>query len=54
MSANAHIDALKKKHAEMSSHISELQKSPGTDDLKIQHLKRKKLALKDKMHSMSG
>jgi hypothetical protein len=49
MSLGAHLQELKKKHANLSQRVEEAQRSPGTDDLDIRDLKKEKLRLKEEI-----
>lgn len=55
MGLSSHVDELRKKHQELSSMIEIEQRSPGSDDLAITKLKRKKLRLKEEIerHAMA-
>jgi len=53
MSVNAHLTELKKKHETLSVEVEEAQRSPGTDDLHISHLKKQKLRLKEEIERLS-
>lgn len=48
-SQHSRLDALKKRHAILSSRIDEARKSPSMNDFFVQQLKKQKLALKDQM-----
>jgi len=49
MSLGAHLTELKKKHATLSQRVEEAQRSPGSDDLALQKLKKEKLRLKEEI-----
>lgn len=49
MSLDQHIAALVTKHAEVEAHIAREQHRPSPDTLRLQHLKRKKLRLKEEL-----
>lgn len=49
MSLNAHVQELRKKHEALSRRIEVEQRQPGSDDLTIVELKRRKLHLKDEI-----
>lgn len=53
MGLSSHVDELRKKHQQLSSMIEEEQRSPGSDDLAITQLKRKKLRIKEEIHRYS-
>jgi len=55
MGLSSHVDELRKKHQMLSTMIEEEQRAPGSDDLAITTLKRKKLRLKEEIerHSMA-
>lgn len=54
MTLTSHIAELKRKHRDLSEAVEEAQRSPGTDDLAINHMKKRKLALKEQIHRLSG
>jgi len=49
MAVEAHVDELAEKHRQLDLKIEEELSRPYADDLKIQELKRQKLALKDEL-----
>ena len=49
MTLEAHIEELSSKHRELDRRIREVINSPGTDDLTIAELKRRKLRLKEQI-----
>lgn len=49
MSLGAHLQELKRKHANLSAKVEEAQRSPGIDDLAIRELKKEKLRLKEEI-----
>jgi hypothetical protein len=49
MSLGAHLQELKKKHANLSERVEKAQRSPGMDDLDIRNLKKEKLRLKEEI-----
>ena len=49
-----HLTELKKRHAALSAEVQAMQRSPGTNDLEIASLKKRKLALKEEMMRMSA
>lgn len=54
MSLQSHLSELQRKHAALSVRIEEEQRSPGSDDLEVNALKREKLRLKEEIARMSG
>ena len=54
MSLTSHLHELKKKHQHLSEHVEILQRSPGTDDLELAALKKKKLMLKEEITRLSA
>ena len=46
MALTAHLEALKKKHRDMSEAIEAAQRSPATDALHLSDLKKQKMRLK--------
>jgi len=53
MGLSSHLDELRKKHQQLSIMIEEEQRSPGSSDLAISSLKRKKLRLKEQIERSS-
>ena len=53
MNLDSHLSELRKRHAQLSSRIETELKSPGSDDLAINALKREKLKLKDEISRLS-
>lgn len=53
MSMHAHLQELKKKHQNLSDVVEAAQRAPGTDDLAIADLKKKKLRLKEEISRLS-
>ena len=49
-----HMTELKRRHAALSAEVEAMQRSPGTDDLRIASLKKQKLAIKEEMVRMSA
>lgn len=49
MSIPKRVSELRKKHAELSVCVQELQESPGSDDLEIVKLKKQKLRIKEEI-----
>ncbi len=49
MSVVAHLQELKKKHETLSQKVEETQRSPSTDPLAVQELKKQKLRLKEEI-----
>jgi len=54
MSLGAHLQELKKKHANLSERVEEEQRSPGVDDLALRELKKEKLRLKEEIARLNG
>ena len=54
MSLTSHIEELKRKHTELDREIAEATASPSTDDIEINRLKRRKLALKDAIEKLGS
>ncbi len=42
-----HLNALKEKHASLEKNITREQKRPGSDDLDIKDMKKRKLVIKE-------
>ena len=54
MSLGAHLQELKKKHANLSAQVEQAQRSPGIDDLTIRELKKEKLRLKEEISRLDS
>jgi len=53
MGLSSHVDELRKKHQQLSTMIEDEQRAPGSDDLAITQLKRKKLRIKEEIQRYS-
>lgn len=51
---NAHLEALKKKHSEMSDAVEVAQRSPGIDALELTSMKKEKMRLKEEIARLSA
>ncbi len=49
MTLQNHLSELERKHRTLEREIQAAMSSPGTDDLKVAELKRRKLQLKDEI-----
>ncbi|PSM19097.1 MULTISPECIES: YdcH family protein [Nitratireductor] len=54
MSLASHLEELRRKHGELEREIDEALAHPSVDDLEINRLKRRKLALKDEIEKMES
>ncbi|AQT48323.1 MULTISPECIES: YdcH family protein [Bartonella] len=54
MATEAHLASLERKHQELETEIDKAMASPSADDLSINELKRKKLALKDEIEKLKN
>lgn len=54
MSLGAHLQELKRKHANLSDRVEAAQRSPATDDLALRELKKEKLRLKEEISRLDG
>jgi hypothetical protein len=54
MSIQTHLAELERKHQALEQEIFEAQAHPGTDDLKLAELKRRKLQVKDEIARLQG
>jgi len=54
MSAESHVIELKKKHQILSEQIESEVRSPGSSDLDIASLKKRKLMLKDEIERFTS
>jgi len=52
MSLQSHLSELERRHQAIENAIAAEKMHPGTDDLKIIELKRKKLSLKDEIEKL--
>jgi hypothetical protein len=52
MSMQSHLAELEKRHRLLEDEINEMLTHPGTDDLKIIELKRRKLQVKDEISKL--
>ena len=48
MSLNTHLEALKKKHNDMSEAIEQAERAPGIDGLKVSDMKKQKMRFQTK------
>jgi len=53
MSLGSHIVELRRKHEHLSNKVETAQRSPGTDDLHIADMKKRKLRLKEEIERLS-
>jgi len=53
MTLSSHLQELRRKHQTLSERVEEAQRAPGTDDLVIADLKKKKLRLKEEIERLS-
>lgn len=53
MNLNSHLNELQRKHETLSKQVEQAQRSPGSDDLEIGALKKKKLILKEQIRKIS-
>ena len=54
MSLNSHLQELKRKHNSLSAEVEEAQRAPGTDDMTIADMKKRKLKLKEEIERVSS
>lgn len=54
MALTAHLEALKRKHREMSEAVETAQRSPGIDDLQVATMKKEKMRLKEEITRLSS
>lgn len=54
MSVQNHLNALRNKHQGFDDRISELEAAPSADSLEINHLKKKKLRIKDEIEAIDS
>ncbi|MBB04808.1 YdcH family protein [Pseudooceanicola sp.] len=53
MSLSSHLEELKKKHDSLSAAVEVAQRSPGSSNLEITQLKKRKLRLKEEISRLS-
>lgn len=53
MSVTAHIEELKKKHANLSERVKTQARRPGIDALELSSMKKEKLRLKEEIERLS-
>jgi hypothetical protein len=51
---SAHLQALKKKHRNLSDSVEAMQRSPASDDIELKELKKRKLLLKEEISRLSA
>ena len=49
MSANSHLQELRRKHENLEKKVEQAQRSPGSSDFEIGTLKKQKLRLKEEI-----
>ena len=54
MSMQNHLAELERRHQALQRDIEKEEALPGTDDLKLHELKRRKLQLKDEISKLKG
>ncbi|GMG82085.1 hypothetical protein LNKW23_12980 [Paralimibaculum aggregatum] len=54
MSLTSHISQLRDKHADLDRQIEEANKRPGTDELELTAMKRRKLQIKEEITRLSA
>lgn len=54
MSLKGRISELANKHRQLDQKIHEEQKRPSADTLRLKHLKRKKLKIKEELHVLDA
>ena len=54
MSLSTHLDELRRKHRTLSDEVEAAQRSPGSDDLQVAQMKKRKLRLKEEITRLSG
>lgn len=54
MTIDARLDTLGRKHAELETQLHQEMRHPALDDVKVHDIKRRKLAIKDEMTTLSG
>ena len=54
MPMNSHVTELERRHQALEKKIEDAINHPGTDDLEIADLKKRKLLLKDEINRLKG
>ncbi len=53
MSISAHVQQLRRKHANLSDQVEQAQRHPGADQFQIAALKKEKLRLKEEISRLA-
>lgn len=54
MAVTAHVEELRRKHANLSEMVEKAQRAPGTSDQELTDLKKKKLRLKEEIARLTN
>ena len=54
MTIDARLDTLGRKHAELETQLHQEMRHPALDDVKVHDIKRRKLAIKDEMTTLTN
>ncbi len=54
MNVDSHLMELRRKHEMLSDEVAREQRSPGSSDLRISDLKKRKLRLKEEIARVAG
>lgn len=54
MNVDSHLMELRRKHEMLSDEVAREQRSPGSNDLRISDLKKRKLKLKEEIARVAG
>ena len=54
MSIDARLESLEQRHRDLDMRITEEQRRPMRDEIRVHDLKRRKLAIKDEIFAIAG
>ena len=54
MTIDARLDTLGRKHAELETQLHQEMRHPALDEVKVHDIKRRKLAIKDEMTTLTA
>lgn len=54
MSVDAHLEELRRKHANLSAQVEQEERHPAANDFKLRSLKREKLKLKEEISRLAA
>ena len=54
MNLNSHLEELKRKHTNLSHAVETAQRAPGSNDLEVASMKKKKLRIKEEISRLTS